>query len=139
MGAMIVRAAALAALLAGCGGSGPAPSPAPADRTAEFVLRMKAMDLQVENLQADLAAGKPEGELKARLGRIRGAAQAASAIPVLEVDAENRDLRHHFDLFLNDLAALEGASWAGEDGAANWRRLGKSCMPCHSLYRADGE
>jgi len=135
-------AAALAAILAGCGGSHPAPSPTAAPppleaHLKEFVLQMKAMDLQVENLQADLGAKKSEPELKARLSRIRKAAEAAAAIPCRDVEAENRDVRHHFDVFLSDLARLEGASWAGEDGAANWRLLGKSCMPCHAAYRPE--
>jgi cytochrome c556 len=132
----------LVSLLAACGDRAPAPpSPAgspPREEMARQYLRlMKAIDLQYENLQADLAEGKPENEARARLASIRAAAERASRLPYRAAEAENRDLAFQFATFLDALDRLERAPWAGAEGLRSWRTLGTACAVCHNLYRKD--
>lgn len=128
--------------LAACG-EPPAPgNPPPASREAmarSYLRAMKSLDLQYENLQADLAAKKPPEEVRRRLGSIRSGAETASRLPYRVSEAENRDLAFEFRKFLASLDRLERAEWSGEEGPRSWRALGTACASCHNLYRQDGE
>jgi cytochrome c556 len=133
------RAVVLAILAAGCDGAG-APSAAPTPREEQFrgfVRAMKAMDLQYENLRADLMERKPPEEARRRIASIRAGAAQASRLPYRASEAENRDLSFEFSRFLDAAAGLEGAAWSGEEGLAAWKRLGTACASCHNLYRVD--
>ena len=129
----------LPAALAACDapGASSAATPGGDDQYAAFVRAMKAMDLQYENLRADLAAARPAEDARRRLAAIRAGAGQASRLPYRASEAENRDLAFEFARFLESTAALEGASWAGDPGMAAWKRLGSACATCHDLYREE--
>lgn len=125
--------------LAACGGPS---SPPPGSREAmarSYLRAMKSLDLQYENLQADLAAKKPAGEVRGRLGSIRSAAETASRLPYRPSEAENRDLAFEFRKFVSALDRLERAEWSGDEGLRSWRAVGVACASCHNLYRKDEE
>ncbi len=137
-----MRPAALAAILlaAGCGAPAPSPSPAggdPVGEHADFILQMKALDVQLENLQHDLAARKGSDAARARVAKMKRSAEEAARLPYRPVQAENRDLAYRFSLFAARLDALGRESWDGEDGIRLWKDLGRSCLECHEMYRVD--
>jgi len=125
--------------LAACGEPS-APGSTPREAMARSYLRaMKTLDLQYENLQADLAAKKPADEVRKRLIPIRSAAETASRLPYRPSEAENRDLAFEFRKFLSAMDKLERAEWSGDDGLRSWRAVGAACASCHNIYRKDGE
>jgi len=128
--------------LASCGGTSAPESPAPSPREAmarSYLRAMKTLDLQYENLQADLAAKKPAEEVRRRLDTIRSAAETASRLPYRPSEAENRDLAFEFSKFLSTMDKLGRAEWIGDEGLRSWRAVGVACASCHNLYRKDGE
>jgi len=132
--------AVLVSLLAACGDRAPAPPAGPAPReemARQYTRLMKSIDLQFENLQADLADGKPEAEARARLGSIRSLAEQASRLPYRADEAENRDLAFQFAAFLDALKKVEQSPWTGAEGLRSWRTVGTACAACHNLYRKD--
>jgi len=134
--------AVLAPLLAACGDRAPAPpapgGPGPREEMArQYTRLMKSIDLQYENLHADLAEGKPEPGVRARLGSIRSLAEQAARLPYRANEAENRDLAFQFAAFLDALKRVERAPWTGAEGLRSWRTLGIACAACHNLYRKD--
>lgn len=126
------------AALAACGKSDASPAPSPREEKARaFTRAMKTIDLQYENLQADLAGKKPPEQVRARVAAIRAAAEGASRLDYRTSEAENRDLAFEFRKFLQAAGKLENANWAGDDGLRAWRRLGTACASCHDLYREE--
>jgi cytochrome c556 len=133
------RGLLLVALLAACdrADTPSAPPTAREEQTRTYIRAMKAMQLQVENLQADLAARKPSEEAGRRIAAIKADAEQAARLNIRASDAENRDLAFEFAKFLDTVAKLEGTTWSGEPGMAAYKRLGAACASCHNLYRED--
>ena len=126
--------------LAACGDRAASPAPTPRElKERAFTRAMKTLDLQYENLQADLAEKKPAADVRGRLATIRAAAETASGQAYRESEAENRDLAFEFQKFLDAVGKLEKAEWAGDEGLRAWRRLGTACASCHDLYREDAD
>lgn len=128
--------------LAACGEPSAPGTPPPDSREAmarSYLRVMKSLDLQYENLQADLAARKPAEEVRKRLGAIRSGAETASRLPYRPSEAENRDLAFEFRKFLSAMDRLERAEWSGDEGLRSWRAVGVACASCHNLYRKDEE
>ncbi len=124
--------------LAACGKGAASSAPSPREEKARaFTRAMKTIDLQYDNLQADLADKKPADAARGRLATIRAAAENASRLDYRASEAENRDIAFEFRKFLDALGKLEGATWAGDEGLRAWRRLGTACASCHDLYRED--
>lgn len=132
-----ILAAGLLPLLAACDAESAA-SPTPQESKArEFTRTMKSIESEYDKLQADLTAGKPAEETRARVATIRAAAEKASKLNYRESEAENRELAFEFRTFLDAASKLEGAAWSGQDGQRAYRRLGSACASCHQIYRKE--
>jgi Sec-independent protein translocase protein TatA len=105
--------------------------------TKQFVACMEASKKEVKGLEADIAADKPEAELKKRLAAIRVQSEKARALKYMKDEEKAELLDNHFEIFLLKLKIdFEEKPWDTKDTRLNlFERLNAKCGVCHEECR----
>ena len=100
-----------------------------------FGEQMKIVGAENKGLKAD-ADKKEFSKVKERLGKIKGAVEAARKIDYLKNGDKKDDFDSYFEIFLDArMPAFEKAEWNAESFGELYERLQASCRTCHDAYK----
>lgn len=115
--------------------------PGPKDKEVRKAMAklMKEIGQEDEALKKEIHEKKGDAAAKARLAKIKTAAEAASKLDYLKGPEEDVvKFKTLWEILLDiRLKSFLEATWDAENGEKLYERLQLNCRTCHELYRAE--
>jgi cytochrome c556 len=131
--------ALLGALALGAAPQDEKPGPKSKEVRKAFAAFMKEIGKEDEGLKKDLEEKKGDAAAKARLEKIKKAAEGASKLDYLKgTEDEVVKFKALFEILIDvRMKSFAEATWDAENGEKLYERLQLNCRTCHELFRSD--